>query len=304
MLVTGGAAPRTPAIAPYETSVSIEHAPACYGAAMPPSSRDRSAALDLLDAHLEALWDGTDGAPPGEPVRGVHLTGDGLVAWALDRLRDIPREPKADFRLHAGTLLAEFRMRRCPWNAAALRLLDDTYTFVAVGPRQHPDWAHDFRAVLNRSVADPRGWVRLDGDRLNATRDTLPLYPFDPPEPSELARSLHPLEAEAAVAAVAIMAEEWQSEPRPVRSRPDLGAVLADARTLLDRFGPAASYWTNATAAASDPAPDFLAAGLRGTRSHDFHTSAYVGGVDIFEDLGVIAVSAEEVGVFWSFGAY
>ena len=30
----------------------------------------------------------------------------------------------------------------------------------------------------------------------------------------------------------------------------------------------------------------------------------YIAGLDIFEDLGVIAVNEEEVGVFWSFGAY
>lgn len=100
------------------------------------------------------------------------------------------------------------------------------------------------------------------------------------------------------------MAEEWQSEPAPVRSRPDRDAVLADARTLLDRYGPTARYWTNATAAASDPAPDFLAAGLQGTKSHGFLTSEYLNGVDLFEDLGLIAVTDDEVGVFWSFGAY
>jgi hypothetical protein len=79
---------------------------------------------------------------------------------------------------------------------------------------------------------------------------------------------------------------------------------LADARCLLDRYGPGAGYWTNATAAASDPAPDFLASGLQGTTSHCFHTFEYIAGLYIFEDLGVIAVNEEEVGVFWSFGAY
>jgi hypothetical protein len=112
------------------------------------------------------------------------------------------------------------------------------------------------------------------------------------------------VEHRAAVAALAVMTEEWQSEPAPVRSRPDRDAVLADARALLDRYGPAARYWTNATAAASDSAPDFVAAGLRGTRSHSFLTSAYVNGLDLFDDLGLIAVNDEEVGVFWSFGAY
>ncbi|MGW2328074.1 hypothetical protein ACWC5C_20160 [Streptomyces sp. NPDC001700] len=203
-----------------------------------------------------------------------------------------------------GSQLPEFRSRRCPWNAAALRLLGDTYTFAAAGPRRHEGWAHDVLAVLHRSVPDPRGLVRLDWDHDNAARHTVPAYPFDPPAASEFPDRLYPLDAEAAVAALAVMAEEWQAEPVPVRFRPDRDVVLSDARTLLGRYGTTARYWTNATAAASGPAPDFLAAGLQGTTSHTFLTSAYLNGLDLFEDLGVIAVSDDEVGVFWSFGAY
>ncbi|MFF2851924.1 hypothetical protein ACFVT5_37160 [Streptomyces sp. NPDC058001] len=198
----------------------------------------------------------------------------------------------------------EFRSRRCSWNAATLRLLNDTYTFAATGPRRYEDWAHDVHAVLHRSVPDPRGWLRLDPDRTNDARDTVPAYPFDPPDAAEFPDRLYPLEAKAAVTALAIMAEEWHSEPAPVRSRPDRDAVLADARTMLDRYSPTARYWTNATAAASDPAPDFLAAGLQGTASHRFLTCEYLKGLDLIEDLGLIAVTDDEVGVFWSFGAY
>jgi hypothetical protein len=67
-----------------------------------------------------------------------------------------------------------------------------------------------------------------------------------------------------------------------------LGPGPADARLLLDRYGPNAHYWTNATAAASTPPPDFLASGLQGTSTHRFHTTAYIAGLDIFEDLGVM----------------
>ncbi|MEV6175621.1 hypothetical protein [Streptomyces sp. NPDC052015] len=268
-----------------------------------PLTADRTA-LDLLDAHLEALSDGTDLPLPQGPVRLAGEGGGELIHWALDQLRRIPCEPKDTFARQVSTLLLEFRYRRCPWNAAALRLLDDTYTFAATGPRRHKDWAHDVRAVMHRSVSDPRGWVRLDWDRTNAARRTMPAYPFDPPDSSELPGLLYSLDAEAAVAALAIMAEEWQSEPAPVRSRPDRDAALADARILLDRYGPTARYWTNATSATSDPAPDFLAAGLQGTQSHRFLTSEYLNGLDFFEDLGLIAVTDDEVGVFWSFGAY
>ncbi|MFC9636863.1 helix-turn-helix domain-containing protein [Streptomyces mirabilis] len=146
--------------------------------------------------------------------------------------------------------------------------------------------------------------LRLDRDRTNAARHTAPAYPFDLPDAPEFPGRLYPLEAQAANTALAIMAEEWQSEPAPIRSRPDRDAVLADARTLLDRYGPTARCWTNATAAASDPAPDFLAAGLQGTESHGFLTCDYLNGLDFSEDLGLIAVTDDEVGVFWSFGAY
>ncbi|MFF3358964.1 hypothetical protein ACFYWN_41705 [Streptomyces sp. NPDC002917] len=136
---------------------------------------DRTA-LDLLDAHLEALRDGTDLPLPQGPVCLAAEGGGELAHWALDQLRRIPCEPKDIFARQVGGLLAEFRCRRCPWNAAALRLLDDTYTFAATGPRRHDDWAHDVHAVLHRSVPDPRGWVQLDWDRTNAARHTVPAY--------------------------------------------------------------------------------------------------------------------------------
>lgn len=202
-------------------------------------------ALDLLDAHLEALWDGADLSLP-QALVCLAAEGEGeLILWALGQLRRIPCEPKGAFARQVGSLLAEFRSRRCPWNAAALRLLDDTYTFATTGPRRHEAWAHDVHAVLHRSVPDPRGWVRLDWDRTNAARHTAPAYPLDPPDAPEFPDRLYPLEAKAAITALAIMAEEWQSEPAPIRSRLDRDAVLADARTLLDRYGPTARSWTS-----------------------------------------------------------
>ncbi|WP_030214107.1 hypothetical protein [Streptomyces bikiniensis] len=265
-----------------------------------PLPADRTA-LDLTDALLEALWDGRD-LPQGPDVPVVEEGGE-PVRRVLDRLRRIPREPADDFVRHVGTPLMEFRGRRCPWNAAALRLFEDPYAFAATGPRRHEDRAYDVHAVMCRSVPDPRGWTHVDGDRFNGVRRALPSYPFDPPAPSETPGRLHPLETEEAVAALAVMAEEWQGETAPVRSRPNRDALPADARTLLERYGPAARYRTDATAAATDPAPDFLAAGLQGTRTHGFLTSEGLDGLYFFEDLGVIAVSDDEVGVFWSFGA-
>ncbi|GHA92265.1 hypothetical protein ACIQRS_21785 [Streptomyces termitum] len=191
-----------------------------------------------------------------------------------------------------------------PWNAAALRLLDDTYVFAATGPRRHEEWAYDVHALLHRAVDDPRGWLRLDPDRSNDARHTLPSYPFEPPDPADLAALLHPLEPAAAAGALAVMAEEWQAEPAPVRTRPDRAALLADARTLLGRYGPGVRCWTNARAAAGNPSADLLAAGLRGTSSHRFLTTAYLRGLDLGDELGVVAVGDDEVGVFWAIEGY
>ncbi|MFJ3224543.1 hypothetical protein ACIPJS_14475 [Streptomyces sp. NPDC086783] len=252
--------------------------------------------FELLDLHLEALWYGTDRPLP--ELDGLATDEDReLVRWALDRLQRIPREPGDDFVRAVGSLLAEFRSRRCAWNAAALRLLDDTYTFAATGPRRNEDWAHDVRAVLHRSVPDPRGWVRLDWDRTNDARDTMPAYPFDPPSAADLPRLVYPVGAETAIGALAVMAEERQAE-----NRPDRDADLADARILLDRYGPTARHWTNATVA-GDPAPELVSAGLRGSRTNTFVTSECVNGLYVYADLGLIAVNDEEVGVFWSFEA-
>ncbi|WP_327256855.1 hypothetical protein [Streptomyces sp. NBC_01244] len=190
-----------------------------------------------------------------------------------------------------------------PWNAAALRLLEDPYVFLATGPRRHGDWAEDVLALMHREVPDPRDWLRIDGDRTNDARDAVPAYPFAPPPAAGFRDRLHELEPAGAVTALAVMAEEW-GHGLPVRDRPDREHLLADARFLLDRYGPDARFWTNARDAASDPARDFVRAGLEGTEVHGFLTSEYIKGLDLFEELGLIAVSDDEVGVFWSIGAY
>ncbi|MFJ9790721.1 hypothetical protein [Streptomyces globosus] len=55
---------------------------------------------------------------------------------------------------------------------------------------------------------------------------------------------------------------------------------------------------------AREPGRDFVRAGPGGTRAHRFTAGEYPGGIGLFEELGLIAVSDAEVGVFWPFGAY
>ncbi|MFD4741607.1 hypothetical protein ACFWNR_32845 [Streptomyces virginiae] len=180
------------------------------------------------------------------------------------------------------------------WEAALLRLLEDVYTFARSGPRLHEDWAEDVRAVMQQSVADPRGWSVREWQIDKAGRESgYPFHPFRAPTAEGIRAGLRPITAGAAVELLASLAQEWFFEDSPVRLRGDRDAVLADARTLLDRFGPDAAFWTSSLLARTCDAPDFLARELQG--GHPF--------TDYMMDLGLIAVSADEVGVFWSFNA-
>ncbi|MFD9518859.1 hypothetical protein [Streptomyces sp. NPDC059979] len=180
------------------------------------------------------------------------------------------------------------------WEAALLRLLEEVYTFARSGPRLHEDWAEDVRAVMERSVADPRGWSVLETHTHRVGRESgYPFYPFRALTAEDLRAGLRPITAGAAVELLASLAQEWFFEGSPVRFREDRGMVLADARTLLDRFGPDAAFRTSSDLARTCDAPDFLARDLEG--GHPF--------TDYMMDLGLIAVSADEVGVFWSFNA-
>ncbi|WP_330295133.1 hypothetical protein [Streptomyces sp. NBC_00503] len=277
---------------------------------------DDRAALDLLDAHMEDLWRaagelqrGNRAVVPEAPrgLGGAVAAADGaaaeLLRWGYGELAGIPRSPADAFARGVGSTLMELRRRRSPWNAAALRLLQDPYVFLATGPRRHEDWGEDVLALMHREVLDPRGWLRIDADRTSDARHVVPAYPFDPPPAAGVRDRLYELEPTGAVTALALMAEEW-GDCRPVRNRPERDALLADARLLLDRYGPDAQFWTNARDAASDPARDFVQAGLKGTRINAFLTGEYINGLDLSEELGLVAVSGDEVGVFWTFGAH
>lgn len=103
-------------------------------------------------------------------------------------------------------------------------------------------------------------------DRTDNARCSVPAYPFEPPPAAGIRDRLHELERAAAATALAAMAGEWGRD-QPSGNRPERDALLADAGLLLDRYGPDARFWTNAVEAASDPARDFVRAGLNGTRA-------------------------------------
>ncbi|MCP3818376.1 hypothetical protein NLX86_09680 [Streptomyces sp. A3M-1-3] len=180
------------------------------------------------------------------------------------------------------------------WEAAALRLLDDVYTFAMTGPRQHEDWADDVLAVMNRTVTDPRGWIGLEWESDRENRAAIrPSYPFLQLTAGAIHEGVHPIEPHGAVTLLASLTQEWTFETSPLRSRQNKEELLEDARILLLRFGADARFWTTSDLARTSTNPDFLQGDLEGGTRFTDHV----------QELGLIAVSADEVGVFWSFNA-
>ncbi|MET8244666.1 hypothetical protein ABZV31_09755 [Streptomyces sp. NPDC005202] len=179
-------------------------------------------------------------------------------------------------------------MNQASWVTAALRLLEDVYAFAATGPRAHPDWQRDVLAVMNRAVDDPRGWRTLDWDKENDEQRAAsgPSFPFFSLSREALTERLFPVPAETAARLLVVMTHDWG----PVDPEEDVTHALTDARTLLDRYGEDISCYSNITKARVSPSPD-LAAGVTDWRP----LTQYDG------DYGIVVVSPEEVGVFWSF---
>ncbi|MFB7272301.1 hypothetical protein [Streptomyces sp. NPDC056244] len=183
------------------------------------------------------------------------------------------------------------------WEAAALRLFDDTYSFVASGPRSHGEWREDVLPVMARAVGDPRGWAVLDWDAEDERRRDDPFYPFTDPTAARL-REVYEIPGEAAVNLLVAMTDEWfqvSNIPGFAERRP---GMLADAEVLISRYGPDAAFYTTSVDARASSASDF-------SDAPDFSEKAGAGRsfTACLMDLGLIAVSDAEVGVFWSFNA-
>jgi hypothetical protein len=141
---------------------------------------------------------------------------------------------------------------------------------------------------MRREVDDPRGWRTLDWDRESEERAAAgcAAFPFLPLSADALAQKLSPVDLESATRLLGIATYEW-GRVAPWDTATD---ALADARTVLSRFGSEVLFFSNITAARLSASPD-LTTGVGGWTS----LTEYVG------DAGFVAVTPQEVCVFWSF---
>ncbi|MET8409335.1 hypothetical protein ABZV34_14790 [Streptomyces sp. NPDC005195] len=189
--------------------------------------------------------------------------------------------------------------------AEALSMYERRYSYVLVGPRAHQDWVRDAAAVMRREVADPRSWRWLDADEGEEERLEDTFFPFVPPpaDPQGVAawrRGLWTVPRMSVERLLVVLSTTWLSVPKE-RARNGFEARRAElerkARVILSRFPEGTSFYTNAGHPSASPggdvnAPDFYEAitGCTPVSQYDW-------------DLGLIAVTDTEIGLFWSFDA-
>ena len=191
--------------------------------------------------------------------------------------------------------------------AEALTMFEWRYSYVLVGARTHQDWGQDVAAVMRRRTTDPRSWKWIDSDEGEEERLEDPNFPFVlPPSDPEGAvawrAALWEVPRPSVERLLVMLATTWLDVPSErVRNhfdtrRPELERK---ARVILSRFPEGTSFYTNSGYPGSHggrgddaDAPDFYEAttGCTPFSQYDW-------------DLGLIAVSETEVGIFWSFDA-
>ncbi|KNB50155.1 hypothetical protein [Streptomyces caatingaensis] len=190
---------------------------------------------------------------------------------------------------------------RNQWNAAAVRLFDDISSFVLTGSRKCDDWREDVLAVFAGEVEDPRGWIEFDSKREWSEHYGIAgdrYFPFRSLTVDYLKENLYPVEPESAAGLLVVMLDEWFS-PEGVRNLAERkDSLVADARTLISRYGPDGAFYTSACIARTARCHDFLAPPPAGQTYGGASFSEFMYG-----DLGLVAVSDTEAGVFWAFNA-
>ncbi|MFH8881265.1 hypothetical protein [Streptomyces californicus] len=180
------------------------------------------------------------------------------------------------------------RIDKDAWDRS-LRALFGEGMFAAAGARRHDDWRRDALDVMRLAAADARGWPGLASAPGGGAYEPGPNGPFGAVTPDDFS-GVFPVSRKGAEQIVVTLQGEWFRTD----DIPDFPAreaeLLAHARTLLDRFGEDALFFTNAVSARSDPHADMFR-----------REGAYEGFTEHVMDCGVIALSATEVGVFWGF---
>ncbi len=178
----------------------------------------------------------------------------------------------------------------------------------AVGPRRHADWLQDVSTVLRLGTRDPRDWHTVDQHAGSPSRT--PQAPYYPLALVDAHHLNHYLELITRREATVLLTRHCAEYGGPPFHRHSAAALRAAARTVLARFGPGAEFATNQDLlpdefddAAFDDEESGAQAADRCRRAFAVnsltHPTAERDGY--LTDMGVVAASETEIGVFWNY---
>ncbi|MEW1801503.1 hypothetical protein ACIGO7_33455 [Streptomyces virginiae] len=171
----------------------------------------------------------------------------------------------------------------------SVRTLFGEGMFAAVGARRRDDWRLDALDVMQLRTDDPRGWSKAAAAPGGRDDGTGPGSPFAAVTRGDFTTAFPVSRRGAEQILVTLQGDWFQSEDIPDFDARE-AELTSHARTILERFGEDALFFTNAATARENPDADMF----RREGAYECFTSHVL-------DCGVIALSATEVGIFWSF---
>ncbi|MFI7243669.1 hypothetical protein [Streptomyces qinglanensis] len=225
--------------------------------------------------------------PPAEPPSVPSRSTPSQTVPSRTATQTVPSPDAAAWERALGTL--------GPWLAA-------------VGPRRHADWLQDVSAVLRLGTRDPRGWHTVDQHAGSSSRTSqAPYYPLALVDAHYLDHHLELITRRVATMLLTRHCAEYGGPPFHHHSA---AALHAAARTVLARFGPAAEFATNEDLLTDEFGDDTFDDEEGGAQAADrCRRSFAVNGLThpaaerdgYLMDMGVVAASETEVGVFWNY---
>ncbi|WP_406159899.1 hypothetical protein OG298_22395 [Streptomyces sp. NBC_01005] len=187
--------------------------------------------------------------------------------------------------------------------ATAVDMYRNRYSFIAVGPRVHEEWLPDVAAVMQRKVADPRGWRGRDPERGDEELEEElaeelaedPAFPFRVPPTSETGAAqwrsrLFEIPRSAVVRLLVMLATDAMDVSRQHGFADRRPGMEEHAQVILSRFPEGSRFLTNTRHGGDHP--DFYE---RVTGCWPMTRYAW--------DFGLVVVSRAEVALIWSFDA-
>lgn len=175
------------------------------------------------------------------------------------------------------------------WKSAVTGLFRGAWPFVQVGPRAHDDWRRDVVKVMALEASDPRWWFSLNyAPEVAGVRNGV--SPFTPWNHVEIGKALFEVGRPSAVQLLVALQGDGYRADGIIDFESHRDQFFEFSRTILSRFGSTARFFANAAAARGNPNADLLNPDTEWECLSVYTT-----------DCGLVAVSEDEVGVFWAF---